>query len=77
MKNTLRFYELYESYSIPTYAKHFRITHIFMVTFYSDTFLFLFVFFMWKPSTTVKKKHIEATKHFSHTVPGLFIYKFI
>lgn len=40
MKNTLRFYELYESYSLPTYAKHFRITHIFMVTFYCDTFLF-------------------------------------
>lgn len=46
MKNTLRFYELYESYSLPTYAKHFRITHIFMVTFYCDTFLLFSYFFL-------------------------------
>lgn len=66
MKNTLRFYELYESYSLPTYAKHFRITHIFMVTFYCDTFLFSHIFYV-EAINNREKKHIEATKHFSHT----------
>lgn len=71
MKNTLRFYELYESYSLPTYAKHVRITHIFMVTFYCDTSLFPHIFFMWKPSTTVKKITLKQRSTFLTQAPGL------